>query len=81
MKLYNPKTQVAYNSRTAKTGAKFVSIVERWETDAQGIPVKAYMSSREIHATRAKAYRYAASMARYQFRSHVAASNYKAVNV
>jgi len=72
MKLYNPKTKVAYNSRTAKTGDKFVSIVERWETDAQGIPFKAYMSSREIHATRSKAYHYATSMARYQFRSHVA---------
>ena len=72
MKLYNPKTQVAYNSRTAKTGDKFISIVERWETDAQGVPVKAYTSSREIHATRAIAYRYAMRMARHQFNSHVA---------
>ena len=72
MKLYNPKTQIAYNSRTAKNGDKFISIVERWETDSKGIPVRAYVSSREIHATRAKAYRYATLMARHQFNSHVA---------
>ena len=72
MKLHNPKTNVTYNTRTAKTGNKFVSIVERWETDAQGAPVKAYLSSREIHATRSKAQHYSRSMARYQFRSHVA---------
>lgn len=72
MKLHNPKTNIAYNTRTVKTGGKFVSIVERWETDAQGVPVKAYVSSREIHATRSKAYHYATSMARYQFRAHVA---------
>jgi hypothetical protein len=72
MKLHNPKTSIAYNARTTKTGGKFVSIVERWETDAQGVPVKAYVSSREIHATRSKAYHYATSMARYQFRAHVA---------
>jgi hypothetical protein len=77
MKLYNPKTNVVYKSRTTKTGANFASIVERWEIDAQGAPVRAYISSREIHATRSKAYRYATSMARYQFRAHVAASNYK----
>ena len=67
MKLYDPVTHVAYNSRTKKTGDKFVSIVERWETDARGVPVKAYVSSREMHATRAAAYRYANNMARYQF--------------
>ena len=72
MKLYNPKTQTAYNSRTAKNGDKYLSIVERWETDAQGVPVRAYTSSREIHATRAAAYRYADIMARHQFNSHVA---------
>jgi hypothetical protein len=74
MKLYNPKTQIAYNSRTAKNGDKFISIVERWETDSKGIPVRAYTSSREIHATRAAAYRYANIMARHQFSSHVACS-------
>jgi hypothetical protein len=72
MKLYNPKTQIAYNSRTAKNGDKFISIVERWETDSKGIPVRAYVSSREMHTTRAAAYRYADIMARHQFRSHVA---------
>jgi hypothetical protein len=72
MKLHNPKTNIAYNTRTMKTGNKFVSIVERWETDAQGVPVKAHLSSREFHSTRSKAYRYATSMARYQFRAHVA---------
>lgn len=72
MKLHNPKTNIAYSTRTAKTGDKFVSIVERWETDAQGVPVKAFLSSREIHATRSKAQHYARSMARYQFRAHVA---------
>jgi len=72
MKLHNPKTLIAYNTRTAKDGNKFVSIVERWETDASGIPRKALLSSREVHATRAKAYRYACSMARYQFSAHVA---------
>jgi hypothetical protein len=72
MKLYNPKTQVAYNSRTAKNGDKFISIVERWETDSKGLPVRAYVSSRELHTTRAAAYRYANIMARHQFSSHVA---------
>lgn len=72
MKFHNPKTNIAYNTRTAKTGNKFVSIVERWETDANGVPVKAFLSSRELHATRSKAHHYAVSMARYQFRAHVA---------
>jgi len=72
MKLHNPKTGIAYNTRTTKQGDKFISIVERWETDSRGVPVKAYLSSREIHATRSKAYKYASSMARYQFRAHVA---------
>ena len=70
MKLHNPKTNIAYATRTAKIGNKFVSIVERWETDAQGVPVKAFLSSREIHATRSKAQHYARSMAGYQFRAH-----------
>jgi len=72
MKLHNSKTRIAYNARTTKTGNRFISIVERWETDAQGVPVRAYVSSRETHATRSKAYHYATSMARYQFRAHVA---------
>lgn len=72
MKLHNPKTNIAYNARTTKIGDKFVSIVERWETDAQGVPINAFLSSRETHATRSKARRYAVSMARYQFRAHVA---------
>lgn len=59
MKFHNPKTNIAYNTRTAKTGNKFVSIVERWETDANGVPVKAFLSSRELHATRSKAHHYA----------------------
>ena len=72
MKLHNPKTGIAYNTRTMKQGEKFISIVERWETDSRGVPIKAYLSSREIHATRSKAYKYASSMARYQFCAHVA---------
>ena len=70
MKIYNPKTQIAYNTRTTKTGNKFVSIVERWETDSLGVPVKAYVSSREIHSTRAKAYRYAVTMCKAQAANH-----------
>ena len=72
MKLHNPKTGIAYNTRTMKQGNKFISIVERWEIDSRGVPVKAYLSSREIHATRSKAYKYASSMARHQFGAHVA---------
>ena len=72
MKLHNPKTGIAYNTRTTKQGDKFLSIVERWQCDTQGVPCKAYMSSREIHATRSKAQKYARSMARYQFNAHVA---------
>ena len=71
MKLYNSKTHIAYITRTTKTAEGFFSIVERWETDLQGLPVRAYISSKERHATRGKARNYAESMARYQFRSHV----------
>jgi hypothetical protein len=72
MKLYNKKTAIAYVTRTQKTAAGFLSIVERWETDSQGVPFRAYLSSKERHATRGKARVYAESMARYQFRAHVA---------
>lgn len=72
MKLHNQKTLIAYATRTAKQGKAYVSIVERWETDLAGIPKKAYLSSREIHCTRSRAYRYACSMARYQFAAHCA---------
>lgn len=72
MKLYNSKTHIAYITRTTKTGARFLSIVERWETDSHGVPVRACLSSKESHATRSKARRYAETMARYQFSAHVA---------
>lgn len=71
MKLHNKKTKVSYVTRTQKTAAGFLSIVERCETDSQGVPVRAYLSSKERHATRGKARGYAESMARYQFRAHV----------
>ena len=72
MKLHNQKTLISYVARTTKQRADYVSIVERWETDSMGIPKVARMTSREIHRTRACAYRYACSMARYQFAAHCA---------
>ena len=72
MKLFNKKTQIVYFTRTMKDGCMFISIVERWETDINGIPFKAFMSSREFHPTRNKARHYANSVARYQFKAHCA---------
>jgi hypothetical protein len=70
MKLHNPDTLVSYVARTTKEHHYYVSIVERWETDSLGIAKAACITSREIHRTRSRAYRYATSMARYQFDSH-----------
>jgi len=72
MKLHNIKTGIAYNTRTTKEPDCFKSIVERWECDNNGIPIRAYVSSMEKHKTRNKARHYAESMARYQFRIHCA---------
>ena len=72
MKLHNPDTLTSYTTRTTKQGKEYVSIVERWETDSLGIAKVARLTSREIHRTRSRAYRYATSMARYQFNSHCA---------
>lgn len=70
MKLHSPDTLTSYVARTTKQRADYVSIVERWETDSMGIAKVARMTSREIHRTRSRAYRYATSMARYQFAAH-----------
>lgn len=72
MKLHNQKTNISFVTRTTKHREKFVSIVERWETDAMGVPIKAHTSSREMHNSRSKAYAYACTMARYQFAAHCA---------
>lgn len=72
MKFHNKKTGVAFNTRTTKESTGFKSIVERWECNSDGIPMRAYASSIERHATRSKARHYAESMARYQFRNHCA---------
>ena len=70
MKLHNPDTLISFVARTTKQRKEYVSIVERWETDSMGIAKVARMTSREIHSTRYRAYRYACSMARHQFDSH-----------
>ena len=72
MQLHNHKTGVTYNTRTTKENGVFISIVERVESGANNVALRAYLSSREKHSTRHKARRYAESMARYQFRSHCA---------
>jgi hypothetical protein len=72
MKLHNKKTGISYNTRTIKESGIYKSIVERWECDANGIPLRASLSSMEKHPTRAKARYYAERMAIYQFMNHCA---------
>lgn len=73
MQFHNQKTSVIYKTRTTKDPRGFyVSIVERLELGANNTVARAYLSSREVHSTRAKARHYATSMARYQFSKHCA---------
>jgi hypothetical protein len=73
MQFHNQKTNVTFKTRTKKeNNGRFISIVERLELGANNIVARAYLSSREVHATRAKARHYATSMARYQFSKHCA---------
>jgi len=72
MKLHNEKTGIAYISRTIRQNDCFKSVVERWECNSDAVPIRAYLSSVETHATRHKARHYADSMAKYQFRAHCA---------
>jgi hypothetical protein len=73
MKLYNPKTRTGYIARTRAHGLVYKSIVERWVFEFRGAGLASIsISSMQHHTTRTRAYRYACSMARAQFASHVA---------
>jgi hypothetical protein len=48
--------RVTYKGRTVKVFNGFLSIVERLETDAHGIPIKAQLVFRVMFPTRSSAY-------------------------
>jgi hypothetical protein len=48
--------KVTYKGRTVKVFNGFLSIVERWEIDAHGIPIKSQLVFRELTPTRSSAY-------------------------
>ena len=60
MQIVNKQTGVVYMTRTAKEFGGFVSIVTRRQNNTETL------TSREKHATRAKAYRYALIVAKSQ---------------
>ena len=66
MQIVNTKTGVAYNARTTKSSKGFVSIVSKYEPN----PEREFLVSREIHLTRAKAYRYATTVCKTLAKNH-----------
>jgi len=60
MQIHNQQTGVTYTARTHSEWGTFVSIVTRRDNNTERL------TSREKHATRAKAYRYAVTMAKAQ---------------
>ena len=60
MQIVNEQTGVVYTARTTKEFSGFVSIVTRRQNNTETL------TSREKHATRAKAYRYAVTVANAQ---------------
>lgn len=60
MQIVNSKTGVTYTTHTHSERGIFVSIVTRRENNTERL------TSREKHATRAAAYRYAVTMAKSQ---------------
>ena len=64
MRITNEKTGVVYSTRTMAERGAFISVVTRRQGDAERV------TSRERHPTRAKAYRYAVTMAKTAAANH-----------
>ena len=60
MQIVNQKTGVIYSTRTHCERGAYVSTVTRLENNSE------FLTSREKHATRAAAYRYAVTVAKSQ---------------